>query len=528
MYAPIDSNCCRTFHRRAALMALVLLAVGVSTLAAAAAPAAPPTTASAAELGRAVADRFDVLQLRSGPVLRPRGAASYHAVEFAEGKVAVDGETLTGDVLRRRLGDDYELITRLANLDAAGRAAVLRAGGEAPAAGAQAEASEAPQQTEPSDQTGPSHGSRGNTEAKVSVGSSTTVEAGEVAHDVVVIGGSVDVEGEVLGDAVAVGGSVEVSGRVTGNVVAVGGGVTLGPHAEVLGDVSSVGGRVDRDPGAKVVGQVSEVALGPLLRLGGLRHGRWQWHAKEVAGDIAFAGVARFLRSVLTFGVLVLLACLVVLLARTPLERVSEKVGNDPWRAGLTGLAAQVLFLPLAFLIGLVLIVSIIGIPLLIVAIFVVPVVLAVVGFLGYAAVANRLGRWSETRFGWRLGSPYVVALVGVALIQIWTVAARLLDWGFFPMGVIAFFGLFFGFLAQYAAWTVGFGAVLLTRFGTQDQWRRPMGAAAPAAESAIVPVAQAADTTATEVVAPPTPSTPAAPSSPEPGAAEEKPEPPA
>ncbi|MGE5232724.1 MAG: hypothetical protein ACM3OB_01325 [Acidobacteriota bacterium] len=525
MYASIDSNRCRALCARAALVALAVLAVGALTLPAAAAPAAPLSTASAAQLGRAVADRFDVLQLRSGPVLRPRGAASYHAVEFAEGKVAVDGETLTGDVLRRRLGDDYELITHLASLDAASRAEVLRAGGEGPAAGEQAEASEAP---EPAERTGRSPGSRGNTEAKVSVGSSTTVEAGEVAHDVVVIGGSVDVEGEVLGDAVAVGGSVEVSGRVTGNVVAVGGGVTLGPHAEVLGDVSSIGGRVDRDPGAKVVGQVSEVALGPLLRLGALRHGRWQWHAREVESDFAFAGVARFLRSVLTFGVLVLLACLVVLLARTPLERVSEKVGNDPWRAGLTGLAAQVLFLPLAFLIGLVLVVSIIGIPLLIVAIFVVPVVLAVIGFLGYAAVANRLGRWSEARFGWRLGSPYVVALVGVAMIQIWTVAARMLDWGFFPMGVIAFFGLFFGFLAQYAAWTVGFGAVLLTRFGTQDQWRRPVGVAAPAAGSAMVPTAQSADTVAAEVVAPPAPSTPAPSSSPEPGVSEEKPEPPA
>ena len=34
----------------------------------------------------AVADRFDVLQLRSGPVLRPRGVAAYHAVEFADDK----------------------------------------------------------------------------------------------------------------------------------------------------------------------------------------------------------------------------------------------------------------------------------------------------------------------------------------------------------------------------------------------------------------------------------------------------------
>src|SRR5512143_577787 len=103
MYTPIDSNRCRAFHGRAALVALVVLVVGALTVPAAAAPAAPPATASAAQLGRAVADRFDVLQLRSGPVLRPRGAASYHAVEFAEGKVAVDGETLSGDVLRRRL-----------------------------------------------------------------------------------------------------------------------------------------------------------------------------------------------------------------------------------------------------------------------------------------------------------------------------------------------------------------------------------------------------------------------------------------
>ncbi len=58
---------------------------------------------------------------------------------------------------------------------------------------------------------------------KVAFGSSITVPEGEVARDVVAIGGRVDVEGDVEGDVVAVGGPVSIDGKVTGDVVAVGG-----------------------------------------------------------------------------------------------------------------------------------------------------------------------------------------------------------------------------------------------------------------------------------------------------------------
>lgn len=471
----------RVSTRRGSFAAILLALLPVLV----AAPAAAAAEAKDEALRSAVMTRFDVLPLRSGLVLRPHGEADYHAVEFADGGVAVDGETLTGRALRDRLGDDFELVDRLSRLSESERRALLRPSPGEPGV---------PPPPSPPEPPSPRH-RRDGSEAKVSIGSSATVAKGEVAHDVVVIGGSIDVEGEVLGDAVAVGGSAEVNGRVTGDVVAVGGGVRLGPTAEVLGNVSSVGGHVERDAGAKVIGKVDEVALGPLLRLGAMHHGRIHLGERSAVGV-----VTRTFVSLLVLGVFALLLCLVVLLVRAPLERVSDKVAADPWRAGLTGLAAQVLFLPLAFLIGIVLIVSIIGIPLLVVALFVVPVALALFSLLGYSAVAQRVGRWSEARFGWKLGNPYLVVLAGLVLIQVWTIPARLLDWGFFPMNVVSLLGLFLGLLVQYVAWTVGFGAVLLTRFGTQDEWRRkPLppaetggGGGAPVVEPPVGPATAA------------------------------------
>ena len=97
---------------------------------------------------------------------------------------------------------------------------------------------------------------------------------------------------------------------------------------------------------------------------------------------------------------------------------------------------------------------------------------LIVGAFLGYAAVAWRLGAWVERRFGWTFSSPYVALIVGVLCIQAMTLVGRAMDWGFSPLGFFVGLLLFAGWVVQYAVWTVGFGAVLTTRFGTYAVWR--------------------------------------------------------
>src|SRR5262245_13812245 len=110
------SRAARRWPRVAPLLALLALASG----AAAVASPAPQDDA----LRAAVVARFDVLPLRSGLVLRPRGEAQYHAVEFTADGVAVDGETLERKALRERLGEDYGLIERLSHLSDAERRAL--------------------------------------------------------------------------------------------------------------------------------------------------------------------------------------------------------------------------------------------------------------------------------------------------------------------------------------------------------------------------------------------------------------------
>jgi len=64
-----------------------------------------------------------------------------------------------------------------------------------------------------------------------------------------------------------------------------------------------------------------------------------------------------------------------------------------------------------------------------------------------------------------------VILLAGLVIIQVWTFFGRALDIGGGPLKFFSVLLVFLGLLFQYLAWTVGFGAFLLTRFGTQSGW---------------------------------------------------------
>ena len=102
---------------------------------------------------------------------------------------------------------------------------------------------------------------------------------------------------------------------------------------------------------------------------------------------------------------------------------------------------------------------------------------LIVAAFLGYVAVALRLGRWLEGRFGRTFVSPYFAVLAGVVLIQIWWTGGRLLGLAGGFIGPIAALTLLFGFIVQYVAWTMGLGASLLA---WSERRRERSRAAAP------------------------------------------------
>jgi hypothetical protein len=317
---------------------------------------------------------------------------------------------------------------------------------------------------------------------KVSFGSSIVVPEGEVARDVVAVGGSVDVEGDVQGDVVAVGGPVTIDGKVTGDVVSIGASVELGDDAQVLGEVTSVGGHVNRAEGAEVVGRINEVALGPNFswNIGDGHPDWWNWKDHRHFSPFGF-GWFGFGLSLIGVVVLLLLTLLVRLIAGGTVERVRARAVESPWLCALVGLAIELFFVPVLIVVAVILAVSIIGIPLLLLIPFVVlAFLLALV--VGYTGVAQAVGEWMGSRSGRPASSPYLSIVFGVLLLQVIHVIAEFFD-SF--SGFMFFFAVMFGivgFLIRYAAWTVGIGAVFLAAV------RR----SGPAAAMAVPPVPSA------------------------------------
>ena len=281
------------------------------------------------------------------------------------------------------------------------------------------------------------------------------------------IGCSITIAGVVEGDAVAVGGSVHIEsgGRVEGNAVSVGGRVRVASGAAVEGDAVAVGGSVQVEDGATVEGQRSSVGWGDGWRSHsgtGLNFG-WPFFFDSDAGELIW-GMLRAL-------FLLLLCCIAALVARGTLERTSRRLIEEPWKAVFAGLLTQLLFFPVLLLVTVILAVSVIGIPLL-VLVPVAVLALLVATLLGFAAVAQSLGRWAAQRFGWHLAEPFLPVIVGVAMIQGVTIVGRFvgLPGGF--LGLAAFVLIAFGFFLKYVAWTMGLGAMTLSLLGRD--WRRP------------------------------------------------------
>ncbi len=233
----------------------------------------------------------------------------------------------------------------------------------------------------------------------------------------------------------------------------------------------AVGGTLDRAPGAVVQGGIQEVAMGgPNVHFGGP-----EFHAPFLEG------VGGLIMTIIWVIVLGALAALMYLLARRPVERMAYRIVQSPWKAALVGLVAQILFFPVLILSIVLLAISIIGIPLLLAVPFAL-VALAIGMLIGFTAVARVLGSAAEGRFGWQHDNPFVSVLIGVGLIMLVSFFASALGMAGGPLGVFAVILGILGFVLQYAAWTVGLGALLLTRFGTRFGWGEAPGPGTPAA----------------------------------------------
>jgi len=252
------------------------------------------------------------------------------------------------------------------------------------------------------------------------------------AKDKVRIGGDVVVEeGTEVKDAVAVGGSVTVNGTVRDSAVAVGGSVTLGPGAVVGKDVVSVGGAVKQAPGSRIHGDVVELNIPGVSSIIPFfledASSGWFWTFKII--------------SLLGF---MALAVLLVALLPKPFDLITGNVQQNLGKVILWAVLGLVVLVPLAIFLAI----SVVGIPLIALEVF-----LAGIAFLvGYIAIAQLIG--DKIAALMKRPALSVIWLTVMGLLALWLI-------GWVPI---------LGSLVKAAVIVLGFGGVLATLFKSRKR----------------------------------------------------------
>ena len=249
--------------------------------------------------------------------------------------------------------------------------------------------------------------------------------------------GKLDVNGTVDGDAVSIGGDVIVhrGGRVTGDAVSVGGTVTL-DGGKVDGEMRSIDRAFTELPAA------ASTRSGFLLMLDEMQ---------RVMGWLV-------LMVILGFGVMVL--------AEEQLRVVTETIEGRFGKSVLTGLLAEVSFVPALVIVPVLLVITIVGIviaPFAVLAIIVLGAGLATLGFLAMARVAGQAMTRQATPATLR-GIEMRSMLAGLCLFfGLWFLAALL---GWVPVVGSILHAL--AVVVTWAAVTTGLGAAVISRGGSR------------------------------------------------------------
>lgn len=191
-------------------------------------------------------------------------------------------------------------------------------------------------------------------------------------------------------------------------------------------------------------------------------------------------GAAGVMSTLVTFAILFGLGFAVVFFGgRKYLEEVADTARYATGRSFLVGLAASFLVIP-AFVLGaIVLVVSIVGIPALLVWLPAYPLAVVLASILGYLAVAHSAGEaLAERRYYGRdwfsRANSYYFMLTGLGLLLALFIAAHILEMAGPWLGFIRGILLFLGVVLTWGAVTTGFGAVLISRAGTRPIRPRP------------------------------------------------------
>ncbi len=255
---------------------------------------------------------------------------------------------------------------------------------------------------------------------------------------------------DVRGNVVVIFGNAEVAGRVDGSVVSVFGNLELAESAEVTGTVVAVGGYMAQDPAA----QVDDVfSLDPWLKG---RNDGW-------VGLFNHDGMS-FLISQGTFLLTVLLA--IVAVGATPRKRFDAI--TSALRGGVmpslgTGMIAALVGHLVAAVLMAVLVLTVIGVPLALLA----GMILLIVAVVSVAVCGAILGERLCQMFGNRCRSPWIVVVVGMLALHVVSFLGSLLG-VVGDVDILASIFVVSGLVIKTIAYLLGLGALVNSRFGAK------------------------------------------------------------
>lgn len=266
------------------------------------------------------------------------------------------------------------------------------------------------------------------------LGEDVELKAGEVAEDVIVIGGNARIDGHIRGNLTVVFGSTTINGEVDREVFAILGPLTLGPTARLDQELVNIGGPFTADPKAYVGRDQVVIGLSRILP-------SFAWMQDWFTSGLLLARPfpPQFLWGWAIAGLLLVLYLGVSVMFPQSVLACTNRLEQQPVGSFFAGMLMLILAGPLLFLLA----VSVAGIP-------VIPIVLCafisaiVLGKLAvYSVIGQRLLGLARAN-SWPL--PLVV-LVGTLLLYV-----------VYMVPVI-------GFIAWGLITVLGLGAVLLAAF---------------------------------------------------------------
>ncbi len=231
------------------------------------------------------------------------------------------------------------------------------------------------------------------------------------------------------GDVVVLGGNITVLGTVAGDVVILGGDLYIKSTGTIKGDAVTVMGKVHQERGAEIRGQ----------RVGVL----------PISLKILFSILLAF--SIIISLLLVILA---VLLAPKNVGRIYEAIELDSLKSALIGIVAAIVFV--------LLIITVIGIPVALIAYF-------VAGVMGFAGISLFMGTKLHKGSGLSLSSPLAKSFVGAVLLESAFILAWLSNLGGDALSPLFWLFQLVGCIIISVANLVGLGAAFWTRFGKRS-----------------------------------------------------------